>query len=75
MNLSLEEALKFLQNHQHFAVFIKTIHLLREEAISELHNASSDSIQQISGRIITYDQILQMSNWDKLRDIHKEYIS
>jgi hypothetical protein len=48
------------------------IHELREETISEMHEASSETIQQVSGRIITYDQILQMSGWDKLRLKHSD---
>jgi hypothetical protein len=37
-----------------------------------MHEASSENIQQVSGRIITYDQILQMSGWDKLQLKHSE---
>jgi hypothetical protein len=48
------------------------VHELREETISEMHESSSETIQQISGRIITYDQILQMSGWDKLQLKHSE---
>jgi hypothetical protein len=48
------------------------VHELREETIQELHEASSDTIQQVSGRIITYDQILQLANWERLRATHSE---
>ena len=46
------------------------IHELREETIEELHEASVDGIQQVSGRIITYDQILQLVNWNELSKKH-----
>jgi len=72
--MSLEEALKYLKHHEHFAVLINTIHQLREEAIGELHNANSETIQQISGRILTYDQILQIVDWQSLQITHGEHI-
>jgi len=48
------------------------VHDLREEAIEELHEATSDTIQQVSGRIITYDQLLQLSSWQELSNRHRE---
>ena len=65
--MSLQEDLQSLSNHEHFARFLQVISDLREETIEELHNADTDKIQQISGRILTYDQILQMSDWRTLR--------
>ena len=72
--MALEEDLKILYNHEHFARFMNVIHNLREETIEELHEATTDSIQQISGIIITYDQILQIANWDMMRERHAEAI-
>ena len=40
--------------------------MTREEAIAELHEAGTDNIQQVSGRIITYDQILQFAGWERI---------
>ena len=65
--MNLETDLLTLGNHEHFARFLKVISDLREETIEELHNASNEQIQQISGRILTYDQILQMCDWRKLQ--------
>jgi hypothetical protein len=53
--MDLQSALDALSNHETFAVFILTIRDLREEAIAELHKADFEQIQQISGRILTYD--------------------
>ena len=58
--MSLEEDLQSLSNHEHFARFLQVISDLREETIEELHESTSDNIQQISGRILTYDQVLHM---------------
>ena len=48
------------------------VHELREEAIEELHEATSETIQQVSGRIITYDQLLQLASWQELSNRHRE---
>jgi len=66
--MSLEEDLQALSQHEHFARFLQVISDLREETIEELHEATSDNIQQISGRILTYDQVLQMCDWRNLRN-------
>ncbi len=65
--MSLENDLQTLSNHEHFARFLKVISELREETIEELHNASNEQIQQISGRILTYDQVLQMCDWRNIQ--------
>jgi len=70
--VNIQDDIKTLQNYESFARFIDLIHSLREETISELHEAPSDRIQQISGRIITYDQVLQMCDWEKLQATFKD---
>ena len=72
--MSLETDLTTLSNHEHFARFLQVISDLREETIEELHNASNEQIQQISGRILTYDQILQMCDWRNLQTKFSERI-
>ena len=70
--MNIQDDIKTLYNYEAFARFIKMVHELREESIEELHEATSDNIQQISGRIITYDQLLQLVNWEELRNCHSE---
>ena len=70
--MNIQEDIKSLQNYESFARFMNLIHSLREETISELHEAPSDKMQQISGRIITYDQMLQMCDWEKLQTNFKD---
>jgi hypothetical protein len=72
--MNIQEDLQALHNHETFARFIKTIHELREETISEMHEASSDTLQQVSGRIITYDQILQFVDWESLKKRHADQL-
>jgi len=68
--MNLEESLQSLSNHESFAAFIFMLRDLREECIEELHNAEFEKIQQLSGRIITYDQILKIAN---LRLLEKRF--
>ena len=70
--MNIQDDIKTLYNYEAFARFIKMVHQLREESIEELHEATSDNIQQISGRIITYDQLLRLVNWEELRNRHRE---
>ena len=70
--MNIQDDIKTLYNYEAFARFIKMVHQLREESIEELHEATSDNIQEISGRIITYDQLLQLVNWEELRNRHRE---
>ena len=70
--MNIQDDIKTLYNYEAFARFIKMVHELREESIEELHEATSDNMQQISGRIITYDQLLQLVNWEELRNRHRE---
>jgi hypothetical protein len=72
---TLEYDIKALSNHETFARFINVIHALREETIGEMHNADFDKLQQVSGRIITYDQILQMVDWETLKLRHRESLN
>jgi len=72
--MTLEDDLKTLSNHESFARFLQVISDLREETIEDLHNANNETIQQVSGRILTYDQILQMCDWRNLRNKFSERI-
>ena len=72
--MQIQDDIKTLFNYEAFARFIKLIHNLREEAIEELHEASIENIQQVSGRIITYDQVLQLVNWEELVKRYSEYM-
>jgi hypothetical protein len=70
--MQIQDDIQTLHNYEAFARFMQMIHELREEAIAELHEADNDNLQQVSGRIITYDQILQLSNWSQLSKKHSE---
>lgn len=65
--MNIEDDLNTLSHHEHFARFIQLINTLREECIADMHEANTEKLQQLSGRIITYDQILQMVDWQSLQ--------
>ena len=71
---SLDQDIEALSNYEHFARFINVIEQLREECISDMHEASIEALQQLSGRILSYDQILQMANWEKLQKRYKDFL-
>tara|TARA_R110002051_G_scaffold7078_3_gene33339 strand:+ start:2959 stop:3177 length:219 start_codon:yes stop_codon:yes gene_type:complete len=72
--VSLEKDIEALSNYEHFARFIKVVEQLREECIADLHETSTEALQQLSGRILSYDQILQIVDWKKLQKRHKDFL-
>lgn len=69
---NIEQDIKTLAMHESFGRFIKMISDLREEKIGEMFGASTEQLQQLAGMILTYDQILQMTDWEQLRLRHRE---
>jgi hypothetical protein len=61
--MNLQDDLNTLRTHDSFIRYLRVINELREETISELHEASTDKIQQLSGRI------LQLSNFNEVKGI------
>ena len=58
--MTIEQDIKWLSNHKQFANFAETIFSIRESYISAMHDATGERIQQISGRILAYDDMLKM---------------
>ena len=67
--MNLQDDLNTLLTHDSFIRYLRVISELREETISELHEANSDKIQQLSGRLLSYDQILHLSNFNSIKGI------
>lgn len=68
----MEEDIKALSQHETFARFIQSIESAREEVIADLAGAPSEQIQQLAGRILAYDDILKMVDWEHLRALYQE---
>lgn len=71
----MEEDIKTLSNHEAFARFVQSIETAREEVITDMAGSSTDEIQQLSGRILAYDDILKMVDWNTLRRRHQEQLA
>ena len=65
--MTLEESVNTLKHHESFGAFINNVHQMREEEIAELSSASLEQVQQISGKILAYDEVLRMSNYEDMR--------
>ena len=57
----MQKDLLFLSNFKPFGELLKQIQEMREDAISSLLEANTEHIQQISGQIIAFDSILQLT--------------
>ena len=64
---NIDRDIDTLKTHDTFIRFLYFIDTLREECIADLHNAETEKIQQISGRILSYDQILEMTEYKDLK--------
>lgn len=67
---NLEEDIRTLNQHESFARFIETIYSLREESIASLFESDKEQVQQLSGMILAYDQILKIVDWNGLQLKH-----
>ena len=72
--MTLEKAVEHLANYKEFAFLSTVIKSLREECIGEMHSADTSALQQLSGRIISYDQILQIIDHENLEKRHKDFM-
>lgn len=70
--MNLNDAIAALSNHEAFAVYLAYIKGMREQGIADMHNAPTEALQQISGRILAYNDILAMSDSERVFRIHKK---
>jgi hypothetical protein len=61
-----DKKLDTLVHNDAYLELLNDIYAARESSIQELHGASSDKIQQISGRILQCDEILTMGGYEKV---------
>jgi hypothetical protein len=61
-----DKKLDTLVHNDAYLELLNDIYAARESSIQELHGASSDQIQQISGRILQCDEILTMGGYEKV---------
>jgi|14BtaG_2_1085337.scaffolds.fasta_scaffold16153_1 hypothetical protein len=61
---TIDQDVDALVKYDTFIRFLEFIKTLREEQIADMHEADSAKLQQISGRILSYDQILEMTDYE-----------
>lgn len=62
-----EKALERLHNSEDFLEFLNYVHSSREWCISQLHDVSTDRLQQLSGRILALDEMLNVGKYSSLK--------
>jgi len=69
----IETDISTLKTHSAFVRFLQFVEILKDEQIADLHDAEPHKVQQISGRILSYDQLLEMCDYkDSIRNINSE---
>lgn len=69
-NLVTDEDIEFLSKYEQFARFIYSVSTAKDAAIKDLHDANTDQVQQISGKIVAYDDVVDMADFESLRKMH-----
>lgn len=67
----LQKDIEQLSNYEAFARVLECIRRMREDRITELHDVGTDRLQQISGRILAYDDILAMCQAENVLQRHR----
>lgn len=57
-----------LHNSQDFLKFLNELHNLREYWIKQLHDLKTESLQQVSGRILSLDEVLYLAQYESLTE-------
>jgi hypothetical protein len=64
----LPDDIESLKHHEAFASLVQQIVQMREDCIQDLHKADMEVIQQTSGRILALDEIIELCDWEVLRN-------
>lgn len=70
--MSNESKLEALSHNEAFIAFLDDIKAQREAFIQAMHAAPTDRIQQISGRILMADEILDIGGYRKIEERRKQ---
>jgi|TARA_R110000787_G_scaffold153919_4_gene267807 hypothetical protein len=69
----IETDISTLKTHSAFVRFLQFVEVLKDEQIADLHDAEPHKVQQISGRVLSYDQLLEMCDYkDSIRNINAQ---
>lgn len=65
--MDLQTDIQTLHRHEHFARVVQEIQRLREDTISQLQGADIDVVQQTAGKILAYDEVIRLCDWETLQ--------
>lgn len=63
-----DKAIERLGNNADFASFLEEVWQLRESHVANLHDLDSSRLQQISGKILAFDQVCQLGKIEAVRE-------
>lgn len=61
------KSLERLHNNEDFLAFLEDVQSQREGWIAQLHDRTTDSVQQIAGRICALDDVLGAGGYKQLK--------
>ena len=63
-----DKSLERLHNSEDFLKFLDYVHGIREWCISQMHDIPTERLQQLSGRILATEEILNVAKYQELSD-------
>lgn len=71
MSKTLAASVEYLQGLPQFVDFLDWVYAGRESSISKMRGASPDLVQQLSGEVSAFNEILVSVDYENLRDRRK----
>jgi len=62
-----KEQREALLHNEAYVELLEQVYAMRESMVQQLHDVSTDRIQQISGRILSLDDVLTMAGWNQIQ--------
>jgi len=72
--MNIQQDIEFLEKYEHFFRFLRSIREMREQEIQNLEGAEDSRVQQIAGTILAYQNILELANYDDLKEKFRDFM-
>ncbi len=66
-----EKQIDRLSHVTDFVDFLEELSLQKESIIQSMHGLPTDQLQQVCGRLLQLDDVLQMGGWGKIQERRK----
>lgn len=70
--MSKEAQLEALSHNEGFIALLDELHAQRESFILSMHDAPTERLQQLSGRILMADEVLETWGYRKIQDRRRQ---